>query len=118
MLATHRQIWDGRLCRVSATSHYIDLVPGARPVHFQPYRAVPRAREAESAEVRRMLDAGVIEPASFEWASPVVLVPVVVYRYHCSSNLECRIYNMFRWIGLEVALTPLGHVECQLVTHP
>ena len=75
MLATHRQLWDGRLGRVSATSHHIDLVPGARPVHCQPYRAGPRAREAESAEVRRMLEAGVIEPASSEWASPVVLVP-------------------------------------------
>jgi hypothetical protein len=64
MLATHRQLWDGRLGRVSATSHHIDLTPGARPVHCQPYRARPRAREAESAEVRRMLEAGVIESAS------------------------------------------------------
>jgi hypothetical protein len=25
MLATHRQLWDGRLSRVSATSHHIDI---------------------------------------------------------------------------------------------
>jgi hypothetical protein len=75
MLATHRQLWDGRLGRVSATSHHIVLAPGARQLHCQPYRAVPRAMEAESAEVRRMLEAGVIEPASSEWASPVILVP-------------------------------------------
>jgi transposase InsO family protein len=74
-LEEHRRLWDGRLGRVSATSHRIELTPGARPVHCQPYRAGPRAREAESKEVERMLKAGVIEPAASEWASPVVLVP-------------------------------------------
>jgi hypothetical protein len=73
LLAKHRKMWDGRLGRVNATTHRIDLVPGAKPVHSQPYRPGPRASEAESAEVQRMLKAGVIEPASSEWASPVVL---------------------------------------------
>jgi hypothetical protein len=68
-------MWDGPLGRVNATTHLIDLVPGAKPVHSQPYRAGPCARGAESAEVQRMLKEGVIEPASSEWASPVVLVP-------------------------------------------
>ena len=45
MLRPHREMWDGRLGAVSATSHRIDLVPGARPVHAQPYRAGGRARE-------------------------------------------------------------------------
>jgi RNase H-like domain found in reverse transcriptase/Reverse transcriptase (RNA-dependent DNA polymerase)/Integrase zinc binding domain/Integrase core domain/Chromo (CHRromatin Organisation MOdifier) domain/Retroviral aspartyl protease len=75
MLCKHRSMWDGRLGHVHSTSHRIDLIPGAKPVHAQPYRAGPRAREAESAEVQRMLKAGVIEPANSEWASPVVLVP-------------------------------------------
>jgi transposase InsO family protein len=75
MLHNHRLLWDGRLGRVSATSHRIELTPGARPVHCQPYRAGPRAREAETQEVHRMLKEGVIEPAASEWASPVVLVP-------------------------------------------
>ena len=75
MLGKHRQMWDGHLGRVAATEHRIDLIPGAKPVHSQPYRAGPRARDIESQEVGRMLKAGVIEPASTEWASPVVLVP-------------------------------------------
>jgi Reverse transcriptase (RNA-dependent DNA polymerase) len=50
-------------------------VPGATPVHSQPYRAGSRAREAESSEVQRMLKPKVIEPTTSEWASPVVLVP-------------------------------------------
>jgi hypothetical protein len=50
LLAKHRKMSDGRLGRVSATNHKIDLVPGAKPVTYQPYRAGPRVREAESAE--------------------------------------------------------------------
>ena len=75
LLGKHRHMWDGRLGRVHATEHRIDLNPGSKPVHAQPYRAGPRAREMETQEVYRMLKAGVIEPASTEWASPVVLVP-------------------------------------------
>jgi hypothetical protein len=75
ILGKHRSMWDGRLGHVHSTSHHIDLVPGAKPVHARPYRAGARAREAESFELQRMLKAGVIEPANSEWASPVVLVP-------------------------------------------
>jgi Reverse transcriptase (RNA-dependent DNA polymerase)/RNase H-like domain found in reverse transcriptase len=67
-------MWDGRL-QVKATTQRIELKEGARPIRAHPYRAGPRAREAEAAEVQRMLKAGVIEPAHAEWASPVVLVP-------------------------------------------
>jgi transposase InsO family protein len=74
MLAKHRSMWNGRLGHVHSTSHRIDLLPGSRPVHCQPYRAGPRAREIGLAEIQRMLDAGVIERATSEWASPIVLV--------------------------------------------
>jgi hypothetical protein len=60
---------------VHTATHRIDLIPGAKPVHAQPYRGGQRARKAEAAEVRLMLEAGVIETASSKWASPVVLVP-------------------------------------------
>jgi hypothetical protein len=75
ILGKHRSIWDGRLGHVQTTSHRIELMPGATPVHSQPYRAKARAREAESSEVQRMLKAKVIKPTTSEWASPVVLVP-------------------------------------------
>jgi transposase InsO family protein len=75
MLSRHRAMWDGHLGTFTATSHRIELVPDARPVHCQPYRAGPQARQAETTEVDKMLKAGVIEPATSEWASPVVLVP-------------------------------------------
>ena len=75
LLQKHRNMWDGRLGHVHSTSHRIELVPGANPVQCQPYRAGTRARELESTEIQRMLKAGVIEPATSEWASPIVLVP-------------------------------------------
>jgi hypothetical protein len=70
LLGKHRSMWDGRLGHVHSTSHRIDLLPGANPVHTQPYRAGARAREAESSEAQRMLKSGVIEPATSEWTSP------------------------------------------------
>jgi hypothetical protein len=67
-------MWDGRLGQVHTTAHRIQLTPGAKPAYSQPYRAGAKACEAESVEIHRMLRAGVIEPATSEWASPVVLV--------------------------------------------
>jgi hypothetical protein len=67
-------MWDGRLVYVHASTHRTDLVYVAKPVHAQSFRAGPRARAGESAEVQRMLTEGVIEPANSEWASPVVLL--------------------------------------------
>jgi hypothetical protein len=59
-LRPHRELWDGRLGNVSATSHRIEVVPGSRPVHAQPYRAGGRAREAEQKQIKQMLTQGVI----------------------------------------------------------
>jgi hypothetical protein len=63
------------LTTLKATFHRIELVPDSRPVHFQPYRAGPNSRQAETTEVEKMLRSGVIEPAIREWAYPIVLVP-------------------------------------------
>ena len=75
MLKPHRGMWDGRLGTVAATSHRIAVMPGSKPVHCQPYRAGSRARVAEKQEIDRMVLQNVIEPATCEWASPIVLVP-------------------------------------------
>jgi len=55
--------------------HRIRLKPGAVPVRQHPYKAGPMAREREKAEFERMRSMEVIEPASGEWASSVVVVP-------------------------------------------
>jgi hypothetical protein len=60
VLESHRSMWDGRLGELKATTHRIELKEGSRPFRAHPYLAGPRAREAEVAEVQRMLKAGVI----------------------------------------------------------
>jgi len=76
MLDQHKEMWTGQaLGVIKATQHRIDLKAGARPVRFAPRRAGHTAREAETAEVKRQLEADFIEPTSSEWGFPVVLVP-------------------------------------------
>jgi Reverse transcriptase (RNA-dependent DNA polymerase) len=75
MLEPHHRMWDGRLGTVAARSHRIEVLPGSKPVHAQPYRAGSHARVAEKTEIDRMLAQQVIEPATCEWASPIALVP-------------------------------------------
>ena len=75
LLQDFEGMWSGRLGTIKAAKHRIDLEEGAQPVYQPPYRAGHRARGIEKAEIGRMLQEGVIEPASSEWASPVVLVP-------------------------------------------
>jgi len=75
MLAQHQAMWTGQaLGVIKATQHRIDLNAGAWPVRFAPRRASHTAREAETSEVKRQLEADVIEPTSSEWGFPVVLV--------------------------------------------
>jgi hypothetical protein len=75
MLEPHHRMWDGRLGTVATTTHRIEVLPGSKPVHAQPCLAGSRAWVAEKPEIDRMLAQQVIEPATFEWASPIVLVP-------------------------------------------
>ena len=75
MLRKHSSLWSGTLGTIRATEHRIPLEPGTKPIRPMPHRKGPAMREMVAKEVNKMLNAGVIEPASTEWASPVVLVP-------------------------------------------
>jgi len=76
MLGQHQAMWTGQaLSVIKAAQRRIDLNAGARPVRFAPRRAGHTARVAETAEVKRQLESDVIEPTSWEWGFPVVLVP-------------------------------------------
>ena len=74
MLDKHSSMWDGSLGEIKATSHRLALEPGARPHREMPRRTSPGLRKRIDEEIQKMLHAGVIEPATSEWASPVVLV--------------------------------------------
>ena len=76
MLAKHEDVWHpGHLGEITATEHRIELAPGTKPIRQAPYRQGHRGRDVQAGEIAKMLEAGVIEPATSEWASPVVLVP-------------------------------------------
>jgi len=76
MLGQRQAMWTGQaLGVIKATQDRIDLNTGARHVRFAPRRAGHTAREAETAEVKRQMEADVIEPPLSEWGFPVVLVP-------------------------------------------
>ena len=67
MLGKFVSMWQGQLGQINTgVSHRIDLLPDSRPVFSQPRRAGPAGREAEEAEVKKMLDLKVIEPATTE----------------------------------------------------
>ena len=75
MLKKHETIWNGKLGHINVLDHNIELVNGARPFKSPPYRAGPKTRELESFEIKKQLDAGIIEPSQSEWSAPVLFVP-------------------------------------------
>jgi len=76
MLDQHKAMWTGQaLGVIKATQHRMDLNAGARLVRSTPRRVGHTAREADTAEVKRQLEADAIEPTSSERGFPVKLVP-------------------------------------------
>ena len=76
MLETHKDMWkSGPLGAICATEHRIEPEPGTKPIRSIPYRQGSAMRDMAASEIRKMLDAGVIEPATSEWASPIFPEP-------------------------------------------
>jgi hypothetical protein len=73
-LTSFESMWTGTLGEMKTPPHRFEQSPGAQPVFQPPYQAGKAGQEIEQREVERMLKAGVIEPATSEWASPVVLI--------------------------------------------
>ena len=110
MLKKHESMWLGELGEISVTEHSIDLVPGARPFKSAPYRAGPKARELEEAEIKKQLEAKVIEPAQSEWGAPVLFVPK-----KCGKLRFCVDYRKLNSMTIKDAY-PLP--SCLLYTSP
>lgn len=69
-------MWDGYLGQINTVTHVVESSsPEVRPIHYVPYRAGPKSREAEEAENDKMPAMKVIKPAKTEWALPIVFGP-------------------------------------------
>nr|GEZ36592.1 putative reverse transcriptase domain-containing protein [Tanacetum cinerariifolium] len=52
----------------------IDLVPGAAPVAWAPYRLAPSEMKELSDQLKELADKGFIRPSSLPWGAPVLFV--------------------------------------------
>ena len=107
MLKKHESMWLGELGEISITEHAIDLVPGAGPFKSAPYKAGPRARELGEAEIKKQLEAKVIEPAQSEWGAPVLFVPK-----KCGKLRFCVDYRKLNSMTIKGAYPPPIIDEC------
>jgi hypothetical protein len=57
-----------------AYDHQIPLLPGAVPVQKKPYRYAPTQKDELEAQIKEMLQKGVIQESHSPYASPVILV--------------------------------------------
>eukprot|EP00171_Calliarthron_tuberculosum_P006530 IDg6530t1 len=69
-------MWNGNLGRIKATEHRIELNDGVLSTRQNPYRAGAKEREFTRGQINKMMEVGIIEPSSSEWASSVVLAPM------------------------------------------
>jgi hypothetical protein len=72
-LRPHASQWDGHLENIVAVQHHIPTT--GPPVATQSYRVGSAARASIDAELQRMKELDVIEPAEGPWTSPDVLIP-------------------------------------------
>nr|XP_023970419.1 sulfotransferase 6B1-like [Chrysemys picta bellii] len=69
-----RDVFSTKPGRTTETYHHICTITGAK-VTLRPYRISAAKREEIKAEVKKMLELGVIEESYSHWSSPIILVP-------------------------------------------
>ena len=90
LLTLFEAVTDGRLGHTSACQHHIHTKDGP-PVRQQPYSLPHVYKEAVEKEIELMLKQGIIEPASSEWASPIVIIKKKDDTIHLC--VDCRRLN-------------------------
>ncbi len=68
-------MWDGHIGRVNITKHRFEMVEGAKQVFQTARRAGPKQRDLEWIEIKKQQMEDEIEPATSEWAAPIVFAP-------------------------------------------
>ncbi|CAM4664066.1 unnamed protein product [Caretta caretta] len=74
MIQQNQDVFLHTTRRMMLIQHHIVTCPGAR-VTIKPYCIPEAKRKGIRAEVRKMLELGVIEESYSQWSSPIVLVP-------------------------------------------
>ncbi|CAN8075002.1 unnamed protein product [Agarophyton chilense] len=77
LLKEYQAMWSGRLGKIRANAHRIDLQDDAKPQFQHPYCTGLKGREIVADQADKMRKAQVIEPVppkQSEWTSPLVLV--------------------------------------------
>ncbi|CAM4492967.1 unnamed protein product [Lepidochelys kempii] len=74
MINRNRDMFSTKPGWTTETYHHIHTVPGAK-VTLRPYRIPAAKREEIKAEVKKMLELGVIKESYSQWSSSIVLVP-------------------------------------------
>lgn len=74
ILRTYSQLFDGKLGEIATTEELIDITEGAQTVRKLPYWEGQGDRKFVKEQVDKILEKGIIKPATSTWASPVVLV--------------------------------------------
>ncbi|CAM5131589.1 unnamed protein product [Natator depressus] len=74
MINRNRDVFSTKPGRMTETYHHICTIPGAK-VTLRPYQIPAAKREEIKAEVKKMIELGVIEESYSQWSSPIVLVP-------------------------------------------
>ncbi|CAM5105442.1 unnamed protein product [Natator depressus] len=74
MINRYQDVFSTKPGQTTEAYHHIITDPGAK-VTLRPYQVPAAKREEIKAEVKRMLELGVIEESHSQWSSPIVLVP-------------------------------------------
>ena len=74
LLSDYDRVLQPHPGKTDLVEHRIYTPESARPVHQPPYRLPYAYRERVKKELQEMLAAGIIEPSSSEWSSPLVVV--------------------------------------------
>lgn len=74
LLAEYADVFSNKPGCTSLAEHRIET-GSAKPVRQHPYRLPHAYRDTVQEELRDMLEHGIIETSTSEWASPIVLVP-------------------------------------------
>lgn len=74
LILNYRDCFENKLGRTSLVQHHIDT-GNHKPIRLRPYRVSPARKAIISAEIDKMLQDDIIEPANGPYAAPITLQP-------------------------------------------